>query len=518
MKGQHYKDIANKIIKDSIKSVAFIDEKAVEFFSTKPNHKIPEERLSENLYKNFKEIGISLTIDKFDKLKNRDANYYSYILKKKDLILLDWKLDGEEGIQYSLEILSKIIETNHLHFCSIYTSEGNHDIILNNLRSYFSGYSKQNYDDVREGLEEYGDDLNQIIKKIDYNPKKNGSLYSLLIELDKELPSKVKQLTKCEDIKDALIQVKLSFEDFCKSETAIEIPKFIDSDSKSINLKSTIVTIVNKSQDNPEKILNKLTNQLVNTPNSFMEILGLDMQNKFSENSSFIDPRILNISFNALLHHRKQLLENISENEFKNFIFSILLEQSKLTLSNSNLDVLETSFLEEETKELEEVSNEEICLLNTFYNGSVLDKERLNFGDILLDSKSNLYYLCITPLCDCLHPENVKNNLFFVTGTKAVDIEECIDSGDSGFKSYIDNQTCIMWTKTQYIKPFQMHVPELSFKNDELHCKLFKNNELNDTSLRYVFTLKNSYAQRIANHAFNYPIRVGVDFVKREVK
>jgi len=363
----------------------------------------------------------------------------------------------------------------------------------------------------------------------------NGHLYSDLNSIDQNLPNKIKEIAKRHDLGEALIQVKLGFTNSFKSDEAIKVPFHIDTENEVINLNNTIITILNKGENSAEKIINRLTEQITSSSNCFMQVLGLDMQNKFYENSSFINTKILNISINTLLYHRQQLLESISEDEFKNFMLSILLEQSKMTLSNSDLDILETSFLDEQSREMEEVSNEEIFLLNTFYNGSILEKEKLNFGDIFID-ENNIYYLCIAPLCDCLHPGNVKNNLFFVKGIRSTNIEKCIESGDSGFKSYINEQTCVYWTpkssvqkkedkqeeddklqEAGYIKPFQIHIPDLNFDNDELEGKLFKGGDVKNLKLHYVFTLKNSYAQRIANHAFNHPIRVGVDFVKRDI-
>ena len=37
---------------------------------------------------------------------------------------------------------------------------------------------------------------------------------------------------------------------------------------------------------------------------------------------------------------------------------------------------------------------------------------------------------------------------------------------------------------------------------------------LQQLSFEYITTIKQNYAQRIANHAFTHPVRVGVDFVK----
>jgi len=42
-----------------------------------------------------------------------------------------------------------------------------------------------------------------------------------------------------------------------------------------------------------------------------------------------------------------------------------------------------------------------------------------------------------------------------------------------------------------------------------------RNHNLNYYEIDYVTTLRNDYAQRIANHAFGHPARVGVDFIKK---
>ena len=58
-----YEETAQIIIKEAIKSAIFIDENAKEpFMQEEP----AESKRSEDLYKNFKENGISLTIYKYD--------------------------------------------------------------------------------------------------------------------------------------------------------------------------------------------------------------------------------------------------------------------------------------------------------------------------------------------------------------------------------------------------------------------------------------------------------------------
>ena len=43
---------------------------------------------------------------------------------------------------------------------------------------------------------------------------------------------------------------------------------------------------------------------------------------------------------------------------------------------------------------------------------------------------------------------------------------------------------------------------------------LNKEGERKNNRVQYITTIRQNYAQRIANHAFSYPLRVGVDFVK----
>ena len=217
------------------------------------------------------------------------------------------------------------------------------------------------------------------------------------------------------------------------------------------------------------------------------------------------------------MFHRKQLSINNSDVEFNNFIKSLLLEHSQQTLNDSSLKILEDNFLNGISKSKYNIKDEELATLNTFYNGSFIkNKNKINFGDIFVNQETNEYYLCITPLCDCLHPSNIKNNFFFVKGLFTSNIGEVIKKGDGGFKSFIDSKTCILWTVGEYIKPFQLHISNTSIIDLFINSNNIINSLLNPIQLKYIFSLKTSYAQRIANHSFAHPIRVGVDFVKKQ--
>jgi hypothetical protein len=215
------------------------------------------------------------------------------------------------------------------------------------------------------------------------------------------------------------------------------------------------------------------------------------------------------------MFHRKQLNDLGLTHEFGNFLQTLLLRHSKQTLENSTLKILDDLFLDKISKKRYKIIPEELAQLNTFYNGTFIDnKNHINFGDIFRKDGTDEYFLCITALCDCLHPDNIKNNFFFVKGKPTNNLQQAIESGDGGFKSYIDKDTCILWTIGEYIKPIQLHVNNTEILNNLLETSFIKENRFTNLQLKYVFSLKSSYAQRIANHTFTHPTRVGVDFVK----
>lgn len=509
-----------EIISDSIKSVIFIDEKAYEPFSIKPSTSYIETELSQQLYKNFKNKGITLSIHKFLQSDLLDENKIKYLLKKRDLVLLDWKLDGENGEEFSLKLLSKIIQEKHIHFCSIYTSQNNSDEIINNILSYFSGYDTTYYNAIFEELDPYKDGNEALFEQISYSDKEtNKNLRPSFVEINDGLPKIITDITGIKAFGDALMQVKYAFSNFQKSEHPIKfIPKHLNRENKTLNINNTIITVISKNEDNATKIITKLIKQVSKSENCYSQILGLDMQNVFSNQTSFIDENLLDTNLDTLMFHRRQLKNNHLDNEFENFIKSILLEHSKMKLESSLLKTLEEGFLDRVTKRRLNIEPKKIARLNTFYNGSFIsDKLILNFGDVFKDNKGD-FYLCITPLCDCLlhnGRSNIGFKYYFVKGQKT-NTEDAIKTGEKGFISFLDEKTAVAWKKDEYIKPFQLYVPNPSF-NDNKITFLDWDSENNSISIEldYSFTLKQNYTQRIVNQAFNHPIRVGVDFVKK---
>ena len=173
-----YKETAKAIIKNAIKSAIFIDENALEPYVK--DEKSSEGERSMALYCNLRDVGISLDVWKYNK-----DNYnlrQEYIFKNRDLILLDWKLEGEsKGGEKALEILSDMVNKHkQIHFCIVYTAEDPQGVLLD-LLSYFSPVTNEKSKCIKEDLAEYEEEINAIkseleelsIGRYDKNKQKN---------------------------------------------------------------------------------------------------------------------------------------------------------------------------------------------------------------------------------------------------------------------------------------------------------------------------------------------------------
>src|SRR5690606_9504574 len=110
--------------------------------------------------------------------------------------------------------------------------------------------------------------------------------------------------------------------------------------------------------------------EVIKNKNSFIQLLGLEMQTIFNENERFVDENLLNSSSSALFSHRSYLKkQQKSDITFSSIIKRILLEHASLKLRTAKLTLLDSNFLDEESKNHStSPSIQELHLLNTFYN------------------------------------------------------------------------------------------------------------------------------------------------------
>ncbi len=536
-----YKETSIQIISEAIKSAVFIDENALPPYNQRSKEEIKEEGLSIDLYNRFKEKEVSLSVHHFKKDDLTNESTKNYLFNGRDLVLLDWRLDGNSGEEYALELLRDIVvDKPHIHFCCLYTTETDLDGVFHNVLSYFSGETKEYYEQLALELSGEEEEVNNIlstIRNISVN-RHNSSSGEALMRLFKEhgaLISKIKEVvSNANDTKCALIKAGIAFDTTIKSDKKLPCPEVVSFDQKVLVIESTIVVILDKKyESDPADLIDRIARHVVDSNKSYTQLLGLEMQNIFDKSGSFIDANLLEVSKDALLKHREQLKKEGLKLPFKHFIKEVLFVQANLNVAVENLRLLDDDLLDGLFDPNAKVDQAELMSMNVFYNSIQLPTEqRIDFGWVFKRIDKEEYFICITPRSDCLRPkEKIRNSFLFAKGVP-VDKKRALKLGDMGVISFLSKDKAVNWTETNlgeddlvkyrpiYAKPVSYTVPQPGY-GDEGKIELIRlDDEGNPEKFEatYVTTIKPNYAQRIANHAFNHPARVSVNFVKESTE
>lgn len=561
-----YNQKAFDILNSSINNAVFIDEKAKDFYSgTELNPQIAEEKLSFELFNTFKKNGKNLAVHKFEKSNLDDPNTIEYLFKGKDLILLDWELAELAGQEYSLKLLNRAVSTPYINFCCIYSSSSNFSQIPLFLDAFFSGLGEADFESIKNDYSFFEpDDLKDLINK-------DEAVISKFIA-DNNLDFSTFPIEhlrgKSESFLIRLIHISLNTDKFILADDSITKYEVLNTGDNSFMINNTFVLTLKKDFDEDSditKLLKRISGVIVKNKGSFFQLLGLEMQSIFNSNERFIDETILKSSTEALFQFRNYLKD---DKTFGTIIKKLLIEQATLKLRTAKLELLKPDFLDFKSQELESKvpTSNDLFQLNVFYNSVTVkglhpeNIPNLNFGDVFIDEKNN-YYLCVTALCDCYNPNKTQGNFYFVLGKGFKNIDLALKLGDTAFINFLPDDTAVYWGNLEsvkfaeiekqkesesidayrvrkltneiegykqflykpfYVKPQVFNVEnnklidnkltvwEISNKYNEQEIK----QNLNCFNLTYITTLRHDYTQRIANHAFGHPARVGVDFVK----
>lgn len=515
-----YEEAASLIVDRAISSAIFIDENAKEPYS---QIEAKEAKRSEELFNAFRRRGKSLSIYQYnEQTYNSDIDYLFY---NRDLVLLDWILDENDKTgEKSLEILSEIVcRRQHIHFCAIYTSEENKDSVCKNILSFFSGECQEGYKLIKE----YLSDEDENIKKIEplllellvyhLDREKVRSVMGRINNANGQLAKKIQK--ECGgDQKNALIKCGIAFSDLITSKVKEPQPSSIDYNSYTLTINNTIIAILNKNEIRTNDFLNKFVENIAKYKWGVMQLLGLEIRNILKSKESFISKNVLQVSKESLGYHKQSHLT-----DFDSFLKNVIVEQESLTLRPEKLALVEAI----SAMQYDESLKQEYIAMNVFYNSTYIEGDKiLSFGDVFKFGQH--YFICITALCDCVRPEK-RGNMFYFAQGESVDVDKALELGDRGFISYIGQNECIKWNTSSrdlddvssptYIIPQSYFVADNMIKNGKLTISRFNANELKyeveDCIFEYRTTIKQNYAQRIANHAFTHPVRVGIDFVKK---
>ncbi|WP_027076078.1 response regulator receiver domain [Maribacter antarcticus] len=539
-----YEARAQSILKDSIKSAIYIDDKARSFFQKATEKPEFEEELTVNLYNNFKENGISLEIFKYSQGDETNNDTLKFITENRDFVILDWKLLGESGEEESLKILNEVVSAKHIHFATIYTSKDDLDEVLLNILSYFSEKDRDYYTDIKENLEleNFSTQIITLLNQINLNRSDSQIVKKLrgeIFGINREIPKQISAITGIEDLTCSMIKASIALSDKVKSDTELQCPTYVDNINKIVVINNTIVTILKKSDNQAKELLENFKNHIINDIDSFNQLLGIELYNHLYRSSAITNDLSISFPKDALIHHRKKLKEDDIGYFFNSFMNEILMEKLSMSIRNRESLLLDDSLLNEFEAELDANYSDISSLhkMNVFYNSFYFEKENqiLNFGDVFTvepnenHKNSPKYLICLTALCDCLRPQDkIKSNFYFAEGSN-IDVNKALELGDTAFISFLPNNITIKWTEIAsddlkkaygpvYVKPLQYKVFEKENKIDshnqiKVHY-LDKIGQTKSETLNYIGTIRPNYAQRIANHAFSYPVRVGVDFVK----
>lgn len=571
-----YSQKAFDILNSSINSVIFIDEKAKDFFSGTPvNTQIPEETLSESLYNTFKKNGKSLAVHKFEISDLENPEILNYLFNSRDLILLDWELADVAGQEHSLKLLNRAIKTPYVNFCCIYSSSINFNNISYFLDAYFCGLTKNDFESIKD---EYSHITEDEIQKVFGKDENEISAFLTDNQIDVlSFPiEKLREKSKATLLR--IIYISLSLEKYIIPEKTVEYEILNNGNDSFVINNTFVFTLKKEiNEDNDcNKLLQRISETVIKNESSFFQLLGLEMQSIFNSNERFIDETILKSSTEALFQYRNHINnDKIFGTVIKNLLIeqaTLKLRTAKLKLLETNF--LNSKSKELETPSNDDLFQINV-FYNSVSVKSLHpeDVPNLNFGDIFIGDKKN-YYLCITALCDCYYPNKIDGNFYFVEGTEFDDIGLAIELSDTAFLSFLPNGKAIYWgvlDKPQNlnkinnlvlsdskedikklnadIELLQTRIKKLTENQEALKSSLYKpfyikpkvfnveNNKLIDNKIRiwditnkftkeefeqklnyfnveYITTLRTDYTQRIANHAFGHPARVGVDFVK----
>jgi len=545
-----FHNIATQIIRESINSAVYIDDKIVLPFEQNIDGLLsPSE-----LYSSFRNNDCSLDFFRYDGEPVEQKS--KFLFYNRDLLILDWHLLADESdLNPTFEVLKNAIGAQNLHFCVIYTTEKTTllpEKVIYNIASFFSGLTKQlsengaiKFEELlndkglsQQDINDVEEDFKRLTKELFFefkNKEKNK-------EFSKALNALVDKFSSKKEFEEFLRSLKLPFADYkellvClgfilnkgfvpEQETVLPIT-VSKGDRYTIRVDSLFIKVVSKEITNSH-LYEEFKRSLVNESNIFLTLLGLEMRNRFRENSAFIGKEMDGVDYLAFFFHRKnhydgqeQLFNEFLKDMWKDQVASFLLEKDILlfqTIEEYKAAANVDSGLAQFNKSTEDCRNA-IAQLNWVYNRLAVNRkedDEIRFGDIFFfnEEGKNIYLLCLTPHCDCLRPGKIKNMYFFVEG-KDIGISSGVEKNDGDYISYIKKTdgslTCIDWTNaTDDCKPFTIYIANHKMQGAD---RLLKASLLGkEQSLTYLCTLKENYAQRVANKAFFYPLRVGIDF------
>lgn len=541
---------ANNIIRNSILSSIYIDDKIVEPYDLERIN-TPEFGLTKGVYESFRKAQKSIDFYRY----NPNSNWIDdqdYIFKNRDLLILDWDLAGNDALEQpaTLQILEKAVHTDSLHFISIYTGKEKREFqdIIYLIKSFFS----KNYNNINR------EKIDEIITELDAESIERKFFEGLMGKFkESAFTGGEKQKAILSELKDSIRETlgNRLYPKFSKSikditgnlaegcellgyaihniapNQNLQAQLAINTgftESNFIVIGHTIIQVTSKKNPEPTELLNFFTEATQSVCGNLLTLVTLEIRNLLRESSGFIGKGADEITDSVLFHQWKK------KKSFFEFLMTIFkshtvshfdYKQGKL---KSLHDEFWTAYEAEKgiTQKVEDIIKpendghlvKELLKLNLYYNVLHVkrsDHEKIKFGDVFTSIRNGNpdggYFLCITAHCDCLTPGNIRNNFYFVRG-EAESTSVLVKKGDDVFCTYLSKGNEVIGVR------WDPRPVVLRIANSELSDNKVTGVDGADDSfdLIYSCTIKESYAQRMANNSFAHAMRVGIDFAKFE--
>ncbi len=569
-----FADIAKRIVKRSIRSAVCIDDRFIEPYMSKEEIDIIEKNLKPNkdgspvllddtipkgLYKSFRQHG-ECDLDIYHFKSYEESWKPEYILNNKDLVVIDWELDINDGFESTLKIVKQVINSGKIPFIIVYTHKPKDDFIqiarelisnfnhfdielVNSTKTIFFEEFLSKVASLGEGVDPSSDDIeifwekDEVISLLNaflINPKVADNVCDSLIDLvcaDFGITNKVSAKRKLTTILKEIFKIDVSL---CLEYLAYLIIGSKSSERYILNrimiddlgfkINNTIITIFSKpGVDNeatsvsPENVFNQFSSLISNYPHNFITLLSVEMRDRLKEDISKISVGNSMIDERAFFKH----MDNYkSKEEF----FDFLLKSWVNDLAEYNLNIKPEIFSitdqYRQDNSLQTINRDQIIdslaflgfKLSTIVIPNRLSKDiKIRFGDIfqIIDetdtTRTAEFLLSLTPHCVCADSTKIDNNFYFIKNKPgAVKLTTAVNKIETDYYSFIKPEGELVPLEWD-CKPFTLYL-ELNDLNNL--NGVYKNKSV---KLKYITTLKENFTQRIANKSFDYGTVIGID-------
>jgi len=554
--------LMDEIVRDSIATATLVDDDYIDAFDKSPaalTHEYYE--TTKELYYGLRENGCVPNVYHFagpDKwsVDNKKIG----LLKGKDLLILDWELtkSGDKNAD-ALRVLTEAVINEGLPFICIYTRTPDIELVPLHILSYFTGRTKTDREETVNqlgnwalehnvrGLTDFFISLASLFHNyiLASSPGKRADIAKTVRKETNKLPWE--NIGEGKPGYEALyefaqkeIKIKNEWEfyvllasRFKQGEPGTSLTRTethpVEGEQFVYRINNSIVIIFpNKDGDakypliEPTRLYGKITDII--KKRDYLTLLSLEIRNAYRAQSMAIGRNISDIEECAFFHHERNFKGN--NVEFNRFVQD--LWESEMSLFYNNIEPRMKQKIDDYkvqrniSTRLETFSGsdnrfDELGALN--YNLTILRNANstgnIRFGDIFAISPPiktgrkddhMAYAICITPGCDCAHPEGVIFNFIFIGGIEC-NLSTALDNPEGGYFSYVkvkDEIKAIAWDR-HFL--FSVNIP--TDKNEigkTIVCRAYDR----DISMEYLAHQKNNYAQRVANDFLGWANRVGI--------